>query len=177
MKIEYTGRGFEVTKEMKEHTSSKMKLIKKMLNSINDVSVVLSTEKYRHKAEIKFLSNKQLFQGQEETVDMFQSIDRVIEKLEKQARRFKEKKLRYKRSTSDSIKVQIENTGMEEDLDESEIKIIKIDNYQVKPMNLEEAVEELVKLKQEFTVFRNSESNAVTVLFQRNDGNYGYIEP
>ncbi len=177
MKIAFTGRGFDVTEELKEHTSNKMKLIKKLLNSVQDVSVVLSTEKYRHKAEIKFLSNKQIFQGQEETADMTQSIDRVIEKLAKQARRFKEKRIRTKRNTSDSIKLQADNPVPTKDMDENEIKIIKLDNYQVKPMDLEEAVEELEKLNQDFTVFRNSESDVITVLFKRKNGHYGYIEP
>ena len=177
MKIEFTGRGFEVTNEMKEHTASKMQLISKMLNGIQDVTVVLATEKYRHRAEIKFLSNKQLFHGQEETAEMLQSVDRVIEKLEKQARKFKAKKLSTKRSTTSSIKTPEAPVLGEEDFEEREINIIKMDNFEVKPMSLEEAVEELSKRNQEFTVFRNAESNAITVLYKRKDGHFGYIEP
>jgi len=177
MKIEFTGRGFEVTNEMKEHTSSKMNLIQRMLNNVHDVSVVLSTEKYRHRAEIKFLSNKQLFHGQEETADMLQSIDRVIEKLEKQARRFKQKKLSTKRNTSSTIKAPVEAIEVDVDHDETESHIFKVDNYQVKPMSLEEAAEEVTKLQQDFIVFRNADSNAISVLYQRKDGHYGYIEP
>jgi len=177
MKIEFTGRGFEVTNDLKEHTSSKMKLISKMLNSIQDVSVVLSTEKYRHRAEIKFLSHKQIFQGQEETADMLQSIDRVIDKLEKQARRFKEKRLKDKRGSGETIKSPVVSADFRDEIEDQEIKIIKTENYQVKPMSLEEAVEELSKLNQEFSVFRNADSNAITVVFKRNDGNFGYFEP
>lgn len=179
MKIDFSGRGFEITTAIREHTESKLSRLKKHLDDIRDVSVVLSAEKYRQRAEIKFTSLKTAFYGQEETSDMLTSVDRVVEKLEKQARRFKEKRVKNRKKPSDTIKdtaLAAPEGETAEKPGEQEVKIIRMDNFVVKPMSLEEAVAELQKLKQEFLVFQNSESEAVNVVFRRKDGHFGYIE-
>lgn len=182
MKIDFTGRGIDATQAIRKHTEAKLDRLKKHLDDINDVTVVLSSEKYRQRAEIKFLSSKQAFYGQEETSDIKLSIDRVVEKLEKQVRRFKEKRLKKKRKSTESIKVNVVSVAEQEEPEpeekiEPEIKIIKTNNFVVKPMSLEEAVQELQKLNQEFIIFQNAESEAMNVVYKRKDGHFGYIEP
>ncbi len=178
MKIDFTGRGVELTHNIKEHTESKLDRLNKHLDDIQDVAVVLSTEKYRHRAEINFLSHKHSFHGHEETADMLASIDRVVEKLEKQARRFKQKRLKIKRKSNESIRINVISLDDESnDNPEPEVKIIRTENVVVKPMGLEEAVEELKKMDNEFLIFQNSESESMNVIYKRKDGHYGYIEP
>ncbi|MCB1043501.1 MAG: ribosome-associated translation inhibitor RaiA [Acidobacteria bacterium] len=173
MKIDFTGRGVDITRDVKEHTEQKLDRLTKHLGDIQDISVVLSTEKYRHKAEIKFLSNKHTFHGHEETADMLASIDRVVEKLEKQARRFKQKKIKTKRKTGESIRINV----ISDDSSESDLKVIRTDHVVVKPMSLEEAVEELKKHENDFFLFQNAEHDGVSVVYRRRDGHFGYIEP
>lgn len=177
MKIDFTGRGVEITHNIKTHTETKLDRLKKHLDDIHDVAVVLSTEKYRHKAEIKFLSSKHSFHGHEETADMLTSIDRVVEKLEKQARRFKQKRVKNKRKSNESIRVNVISSNKETPEAEPELKLIRTDNVVVKPMSLEEAVEELNKFDDEFIIFQNSDNDSLNVVYKRKDGHFGYIEP
>ena len=180
MKIDFTGRGVEVTDLIRNHTQGKLERLKNHWGEMRDISVVLSVEKYRQRSEIKFLSQKKTFHGAEETNDMFQSIDRVVEKLEAQLKKHKEKLNTKKRHHADSVRVNVisrpdftgQSTG-----GEREIRIIRSDRSVVKPMVLEEAVDELDKLNQEFIIFRNSDTDKLNVVYHRKDGHIGLIEP
>jgi putative sigma-54 modulation protein len=177
MKVDFTGRGVDITDRVRSFTQGKLERLRKHLDEINDVHVVLSVEKYRHKAEIKFQTSKRSFHGAEETSEMFQSIDRVIDKLESQARKYKEKMNSRKRNTTESIRINVLSQPEPTDKGERELKVIHTDQSQVKPMSLEEAVDELEKLNQEFIIYRNSETDRINVVYHRKDGNVGYIEP
>ncbi|CAM2008909.1 ribosome hibernation-promoting factor, HPF/YfiA family [Acanthopleuribacter pedis] len=179
MRIDFTGRGVDITDRIRTFTKGKLERLAKHLDDIQDVTVVLSVEKYRQKAEVKFLSKKRAFHCTEETSDMFGSIDRAVEKLETQVKKFKEKKTTLKRNTTESIRHHVITPPdrEEETAGEAELKIIRTDNSVVKPMSLDEAVDELTKLDQEFIIFRNHETDRVNVVYRRNDGNIGYIEP
>lgn len=176
MRIDYTGRGVDITDRIREFTAGKMERLNKLLDEIHDTQVVLSVEKYRHKAEIKFLSHKKTFQGAEETTDMFQSIDRVVDKLESQARKFKDKSHSKKRNTTETIRINVLTSPNVEDR-ESGLKVIHTDHDTVKPMTLEEAVDSLERLGQEFIIYRNAETDKINLVYRRKDGNIGYIEP
>ena len=180
MKIDYTGRGVEITDRIRNYTESKLERLNKLLENIQDLSVVISIEKYRHRAEIHFQTEKRSFHGQDETNDTFQSIDGAIAKLETQVKKYKKKQNTRKRGTLESIRVNV--LSLPEEKNQSRpgdrtIEVIRSDNSEVKPMNLDEALDELDKLKQEFIIFRNSDNDHVNVLYHRKDGNIGLIEP
>lgn len=174
MRVDFTGRGVEITDRVRSFTQGKLERLTKLMDNIQDVHVVLSVEKYRHKAEIKFLSNKKSFHGTEETSEMFQSIDRVIDKLESQARKFKEKNHARKRNTTETIRINVLSQPKEK---EDGLRVIHTDQTSVKPMNLDEAVDELERLEQDFIIYRNSETDRINLVYKRTDGNIGYIEP
>lgn len=179
MKIDFTGRGIDVSDRMRGFTLSKMERLKKILGDLKDVKAVFSTEKYRHKAEINFHFNKHDFHGAEETNDLFQSIDRVVEKLEKQARRYKDKQMARKRHTTETIRHNGDQLSPEMPADEEiqEIQVIPTDPAQVRPMALEEAVDSLTKFENEFLIFRNAETEVINVVYRRKDGHIGHIGP
>ncbi len=177
MKVDFTGRGVDITDRVRSFTQGKLERLKRHLDELNDVHVVLSVEKYRHKAEIKFQSVKKSFHGTEETSEMFQSIDRVIDKLEAQARKHKEKSHSRKRNATESIRINVLSPPEPREDGERELKVIHTNQSSRKPMSLEEAVDELDKLKQEFIVYRNSDTDRINLVYQRKDGNVGYIEP
>jgi len=178
MKIDFTGRGVEITSRLRDFTEGKLERVKKLVEDMHDITVVLSTEKYRHKADIRFLSQKRSYQGAWETSDMFQAIDHVVAKLESQVKKFKNKQRSLKRSTTESIR----GEGLQATEDpaapiDGEVRIIRSSNSQVKPMNVDEAVDELQKFKREFVFFRNADNDAVNVVYNRKDGHIGLIEP
>lgn len=179
MKIDFTGRGFEITNRIRNFAESKLERIKKHLDEIQDVGVVLSVEKYRNKAEIKFQSGKRSFHGAEETADMFQSIDKVVDKLESQVRKHKEKLTAKKRHTTESIRHNGEALAepvVSHGGGEEELRVIRSERP-LTPMNLDEALEELDKLNHNFIIFRDSDSERVNVVYRRDDGNVGLIDP
>jgi putative sigma-54 modulation protein len=57
------------------------------------------------------------------------------------------------------------------------IRVIKTRKFAVKPMSVEEAVQEVNESKDEFLVFRNAESDSINVIYRRSDGHFGLIEP
>ena len=84
MEITVTGRHFEVTDALRQHIGQKIQKMDRFLDGITDVHVVLSVEKYRHTAEITLLqAHGAPIRSLEETHDMYQSVDAVIEKIEK----------------------------------------------------------------------------------------------
>ncbi len=180
MKIDFTGRGVEISNQLRDYTRTKLDRLVRHFADIRDISAVLSVEKYRHRAEIKFSTPKRGFHGSEETSDMFLSVDRVVDKLEAQVKKFKEKKTTKKRHTTATIRatdIPLNGTDLApSESAGSDVKIVR-HTTPLKPMNLEEAVEELEKLNQEFIMFRNADNEHVNVVYRRKDGHIGLIEP
>ena len=181
MKIDFTGKGFNITDRVREFTESKMERWRKHLDDVHDVTVVLSVEKYRHRAEIKFSSQKKVFHGSEETTDMFQSIDRVVEKLDVQASKYRQKMTGKKKHTHDTIRAAVDPEPNHQTapgiIEDSAVQVIPADVSKIKPMGLEEAVEELTKFNQEIIFFRNAETENLNVVYRRKDGHIGHIDP
>lgn len=178
MKIEFTGRGFEINDDLRDFTRGKLERVMKHLDHIRDVHVVLSVEKYRHRAEMTFHSLKRKFHGTEETNDMRSAIDRVAEKLEAQVRKQKEKQTTKKRNTTETIRA---NAGAEvvlpiEAQADQDFKVVR-SRRPVQPMNLDEALDELEKLNQDFVIFRDADSERINVVYRRKDGHIGLIDP
>jgi putative sigma-54 modulation protein len=100
------------------------------------------------------------------------SIDQLVDKLERQARRYREKRRRGPTRTSHSF---VEGTPVV--ADEDSPLIVKTKQFAVKPMSPEEAVLQLELVGHDFFVFQNAETMEVNVVYRRRDGNYGLIEP
>jgi len=180
MRVDFTGRGIDITDRIRSFTESKLNRLEKLAEDMKDLSIVLSTEKYRHRAEIKFLSQKRSFHGTEETNDMFQAIDNVIGKLESQLKKHKNKMTARKRNTHETIRANDPDAveaAPDDDAANGDVQVIRTLPGEVKAMSLEEAVEELQNFKREFLFFRNPENNLVNVVYQRRDGHLGLLEP
>jgi putative sigma-54 modulation protein len=180
MKVDFTGRGVDVTPRIKSFTESKLERLRKHLDEVQSLAVILSAQKYRQQIEIRVQTKKRVFVGSEESNDMFHAIDSAIDKLESQLSKHKAKMVAKKRNTTETIRdaavfdVQVAAT---EAAPAQEVQVIRTDNAMVKPMDLEEAVDELVKLEHDFLVFRNSETDDFNVVYRRSDGHVGYFAP
>ena len=179
MKVEYTGRQIEVTPAIQSFTEEHLHKIRKILGEMIDVHVILTVEKHRHIAEISLKTRSFKATATEETHDMYASINAVLEKIERQAVKHKDKYIARKRkiistavagggnpSAREAVAVAAEST-----------RVIRTRSFAPKPMTIEEAVQEVTSSNNEFLVFRNSESERVSVVYKRKDGNFGLIEP
>jgi len=176
MKVEYTGRQIEVSPAIQEFTEEHLKKIRKILGEMIEVHVILTVEKYRHSAEINLKSRTFKINGIEETHDMYTSINAVLEKIERQALKHNGKKIAKKRKSTRSAQAagaQAEAVPANSELPQ----VIRSSSFAAKPMTVEEAVLEVDTSNSEFIVFRNAESERVSVVYRRRDGNFGLIEP
>jgi putative sigma-54 modulation protein len=169
MNIIITGRHLELTDNLKSYAEGKIKKFKKYLNNITEASVTLSVEKYRHKVEVLMRVNGVMIQAESVTGEMYSSIDEVVEKLERQVKKYKDKWVSHRKGE--------EKVPAFPGLEEHSPSIIKRKSFDIKPMNPEEAAMQMDLLDKDFFVFTNASSGSINVLYKRSDGNLGLIEP
>lgn len=176
MQVTVLGRHIEVTDSLKQYATEKFSRLEKYLPKAVQVVITLAVvKKVHHFAEAVIKSNGLLIQASEETEEMYSAIDLLIEKIERRARRYKEKLVDHKHQTNKA-----EAAAMAASASSSEDpipQIIKIKRFDLKPMTPEEAVMQMELLDKEFFIFSNAGSGFISVIYKRKDGNVGLIEP
>lgn len=129
-------------------------------------------QKNRHKVEVVIPFNGVLLRAEEITDDMYKSIDRVEEKLERQIRK---QKTKLSKRINNQLKFsEIATDNFDEDY---EGELVKTKKFAVKPMNVDEAILQMELIGHNFFVYKDADTNNVSVLYKRKDGNYGLLEP
>lgn len=179
MHLSITGRHVEVTDAIKDYLEKRTGKVRRHFDQIINIHVILSIEKGRHLAEMTLQGNNFVFNGHEETRDMYTSIDSVVDKIEKQVKRYKDRISDHHKASSDRQTSQEETIIDEGRPDEDELgpRIIKTDRFAMKPMLPEEAALQIEVLEEDFLVFSNALTERINVLYRRKDGNFGLIEP
>jgi len=181
MKVIVNGRNFEIGDSVHQYAEEKIHKFDKFLNDATEAVFTLSVEKYRHKAEVLIKAGKVQIQAESITGEMYSSIDEVLEKLDRQVRKHKEKatdrrKDGKKAATRADAALTTEAPGSEAPGLEN-IGVIKKEKFAAKPMSPEEAAMQLNLLDRDFYVFRNDSSSRIGVIYKRKDGDFGLIEP
>jgi putative sigma-54 modulation protein len=177
MDIIVTFRHMEPTESLKTYAEDKLSKIKKYLDFPIEAHVVLAVEKFRHMADVTLSVNGTRIKGVEETEDMYSAIDQVMDKIEKQVKRYRSK-IRNRRTENRKGEEAQVTEEAEEVIDLSlEGPSIEVEKMVAKPIDLEEAAMQLELSQQDFLVFRNSRSMEINVIYKRKDGNLGLIEP
>ena len=124
----------------------------------------------------KYSLNGYILRGEEETMDMYTSIDNVVDKLERQVRKYKTRMNRKIKNLSiKDLAPETNTVAVKEEVDEP--KVVKTKRFAVKPMHVDEAILQMELLGHNFFVFLDANTEEVNVLYKRKDGNYGLIEP
>lgn len=173
MNITIIGRHMEVTDALKAYAEDKVKKLEKYLPLGAEASVTLGVEKYRRRAEVQIKVNGILIQAQDETDEMYSSIDKVMDKVSRRVRKYKERLKDKKGRGEEKAGAAMAEEGPVESIPE----IIKTKRFDMKPMSAEEAVMQMELLDKEFYVFSNIETGDLNVIYRRKDGNVGLIEP
>lgn len=180
MQIEFVARDFRIDETVRDFTSGKLKKLEKFLQEPIAAHVVLEVEKHRHRAEIQIRHRHGSLQATEETEGMQGSLSLVVDKLEKQARRaskkFQTNRRRAARHEAEEI-WEHRVVKVSHDEESSAPRVVASKRLQVKPMTIDEALLELESTGSEFLVFRESEGQAVNVLYRKKDGDFGLIAP
>lgn len=172
MKVTITGRHIKLSDDMRAYAEEKMHKVEAHFDHIIEGHMTLSTEKHRRIAEVTLNAKRATFHAQEETEDMYASIDGVMEKVDTQIRRHKDKLKDRKHSHKELTPIDVDD--LEE---ESEPVIIKVDKFASKLLTMQEAVAQIELTGDDFLMFSNSQTDQVNVVYKRKDGNYGWIEP
>jgi putative sigma-54 modulation protein len=177
MKIVIKGKHIEVTDAIRNYLEKKLSKIERYLDHILEVIVTFSVEKNRHIVEVTLQANRALIRAEEETDDMYTSIDKVVDKLERQIKKYKEKFYQKPYPNTDRKDLGYEEVSLGDDQPTKIAKIVKTKKFAIKPMSVEEAAMQMDLLGHNFFVFANDTTNKVNVVYKRRDGNFGLIEP
>jgi putative sigma-54 modulation protein len=177
MNVEITGRHIVITPAIRSYVLKRLRKFARILGDDISLHVIIDVEKQRQTAEILLKSKLLDLAGKGQTGDMYTSIVRAIDKLERQALKHKSKIIEGKRqrAKAKSIAVRLGIAESSGRVLAPKSDGIQEEEAQKKPMAIEEAVVELNHSEYPFVVFRNSESGSVNVLYRRKDGTLGLI--
>lgn len=175
MRFDIRGKNIEVTEALKDYVEKRLSKLERFIEDVRVAQVTLSVEGESHKVEVTIPLNGIILRGEEETEDMYSSIDLVVDKLEKQIDKYKTKLYRRYRGIGfrKSLVRELETSGESVE----QFKIVRTKKFALKPMDVEEAVMQMNLLGHSFFVFFNSGTEEVNVVYRRHDGNFGLIEP
>jgi len=103
MNVSITFRNLESTDALKQHIEDKVRKVRKYLQGPVDAHVVLSVERYLHEADVTINAGRLTFKGREEREDMYTCIDKVMDKIEKQIRRTKDRAKSSRNSSGEGL--------------------------------------------------------------------------
>ena len=187
MEFEYTGRHVEVSPAMRAHVEDHFQKLEHLFenSSTARAHIIIDVVKNRHTAEILLHWREHTLTAKETNADMYRALTRCIDKIDKQAVKLKKKTIERKQSAMPLSAVAPDTIAPEaaaaaagaDGAARRQPRIIQARRYAVKPMTPEEAVMSLGEDSNQFVVFRDSDTDRLSVLYRRKDGNFGLIQP
>jgi putative sigma-54 modulation protein len=184
MEISVTFRHMEATEALKEYAREKLDRIKKFMRRPIEAHVVFSVEKHYHIAEVALHVNGISIRGRERTGDMYSSIDAVVDKLDYQIRRYKERlkdhhahdRELHAAETSQFVEMSVVASDAKPEHETPATRVVKTERLPATAMVLDDAVMHMDLTHAPFMVFVNMASSRICILYRMEDGNYGLIE-
>jgi putative sigma-54 modulation protein len=182
MDVTVKGRNIPVTEALERYAFAKVERVRKFFDderSVSRAEVELIHERNPsisepEVAEATLFINGTVLKAREASEDMYASIDRMSDKLERQVRRYRGRQI-------DRWHGQLKGHSPEptfvEEEEEIGTRIVRTKQFQMKPMSAEEAVLQMELLDHDFFVFTSADTGDINVVYRRRDGNYGLIEP
>ena len=180
MSVDITGRHIEITEPLRKFATDRLERFRGIIDEILEVHFILTVEKHqRHIAEVNIKTRRDFHHAEEVSADMYTSIAAVLDKVEKQILKHKERNVARKRHSNNGGEV-ITTTSVlevEEALGDRLPRIIRTHEVAAKPMSVDDAAVEIGDSDRDFLVFRNADTERLNVVYKRKDGNIGWIEP
>ena len=173
MKFIIIGKNIDVTPGLREAVESKLGKLGRYFTPNTEIHVTLSVQKGHQKIEVTIPVKGGLVRSEQESSDMYVSIDLVEEVIERQLRKYKNKIVDKQQAAANFQKEYLDKDYEEDD----EVKIIRTKKFGIKPMYPEDACVQMELLGHDFYVFCNAESDEVNVVYRRKNGTFGLIEP
>jgi putative sigma-54 modulation protein len=181
MSVDITGRHIEITEPLRKFTTDRIDRLRGIIDEILEVHFILTVEKHqRHVAEVNIKTRREFYHAQEVSTDMYTSIAAVIDKVEKQILKDKERKVARKRHNNNGSREVITTTSVievEQIIGQGLPRIIRSHGVAAKPMSVDDAAVACGGSDDDFLVFRNAQTERINIVYKRKDGNIGWIEP
>jgi putative sigma-54 modulation protein len=188
MKLLIQGNNIEVTESIHDYVEEKLeKAVKHFQNLATKVDVHLSVARNarisdKHKAEVTVYANGTIIRAQEHSESLYASIDLVSDKISRQLRKYKERHLDKKTHAHEKTVDAVEEVTVEASLIgdrqvELPSEVVRMKYFAMPAMTIDEARERLQLVDHDFYMFRNKETNEINVIYIRNHGGFGVIQP
>lgn len=181
MQVNITYRNMFATDALRSHVEQKLAhMVSKYLDKVTEVHVTLSLERYLHHADINLHAGTFHVRGKEKSEDMYASIDMAVDKIERQLKKYKEriKSHKGKHEGHHNAPVRVKHDILAaHDGQPMGSQVIRSTDFLAKSMSIEEAVMQMDLMNNDFLVFTRPDTNEVSVVYRRKDGNYGVIHP
>ncbi len=173
MKITYTARKVNLRDNFKERVEKKLKKFEKIFSEDATVNVVVTMNKNNQTVEITIKDNSMIYRAEKTQLEMNDALDKCVDVLGRQLRKNKaklEKKLKSG-SIDDLFEAPVE------EVEEDEYKVLRTKSIPVKPITIDEAILQMNMIGHKFYMFTNVDTNEINVVYCRDDGAYGLLEP
>ncbi len=176
MKVTITGRKVNLRDNFKELAAKKLARFDRIFDADADAHVVVTVEHNRQTVEITIRQRGMIYRAEATEYEMNDALDRVISALGRQIRKNKTKL--EKQIHSGAIDQYIEEYTYTDAVEEvKDFELVKTKKFFVSPLNIDEAILQMNLLGHQFFMFRNAETEEINVVYKRNDGGYGLLEP
>jgi putative sigma-54 modulation protein len=174
MKYNIRGSKIDVTEAISDYIKSKLSKVEKYLDDNDEVEAkaIISTKGRDQKVEVTIWSGKYNIRAEEVNPDLYAAIDLVVDKLERQFKKYRNKLTDKKRRKEEPMP----SMEIEEYFEDDEQTIVRRKEVFLKPIDEEEAITQMELLGHSFFVFKNVDTGKINVVYKRNDGDYGVIE-
>lgn len=179
MNVDVTGRHIEITDPIRKFATDRLERLRGVIDEVMEVHFILSVEKHqRHVAEVNIKTRRDFYHSQEVSTDMYTSIAAVLDKVEKQILKDKDRDVaRKRRSNHGGVIATVSVLEVEEAIGQNLPRIIRSQEVAAKPMSIDDAAIAIGGSRHEFLVFRNAQTQRLNIVYKRKDGNVGWIEP
>lgn len=186
MKLVIHGKNIEITDAIRDYVHQKIeKAVSHFQNMTNEVDVHLSVARNprinpRQAAEVTIFANGSVIRAEESSENLYASIDLVADKIARQLRKYKERrqdKKTHAQPTNEVVPEQVVPDLIGDRTPELPGEVVRTKYFSMPPMTLTEALEQLQLVGHDFYMFRNAETGEINVIYERNHGGYGVIQP
>ena len=172
MQTDITFKNIDSSDALKDYAFKRLSKMDKYIDRTAEAHVVLSVEKRRHKADVTLTADGAVINAVEITEDLYSAIDMVMDKLERQIKKHKEK-LQAKKTQSKTAAAPAASPVSKK----AKPRLIYEKNYAVNPMSVEDALELMEDAPERFVIFQNTESKQLNLIYKRQDGKLALVEP
>lgn len=173
MRYIISGKNIDVTQGLKDAVENKLGKLERYFSQDTEIQVTMSVEKGRQKIEVTIPVKGSIIRAEQDSSDMYVSIDLVEEIIERQVKKYKTKIIDKKQNAQAFNEAFLQ----EETEHEEAIHIVKTKRFAMKPMDPEEACIQMELLGHNFFMFLNADTDEVNVVYKRKANSYGLIEP